>query len=103
MHQLPELGIPGTADAGDRPGEFQFWVEREHLTNTLDVPGLDRIIKMPVMTEVASPEEVINRTIRGEQLPVNPGENHQMVIDGLISVLNGPDAIGLSQIGRAHV
>lgn len=24
------------ADAGDIPGEFQFWVEREHLTETLD-------------------------------------------------------------------
>lgn len=27
------------ADTGDTPGEFQFWVEREHLTETLDFPG----------------------------------------------------------------
>lgn len=26
-------------DAGDTPGEFQFWVEREHLDETLDFPG----------------------------------------------------------------
>jgi purine nucleoside permease len=26
-------------DTGDIPGEFQFWVEREHLTETLDFPG----------------------------------------------------------------
>jgi purine nucleoside permease len=26
-------------DTGDVPGEFQFWVEREHLTETLDFPG----------------------------------------------------------------
>jgi len=27
------------ADTGDAPGEFQFWVEREHLTETIDFPG----------------------------------------------------------------
>jgi len=26
-------------DTGDIPGEFQFWVEREHLDETLDFPG----------------------------------------------------------------
>jgi purine nucleoside permease len=26
-------------DTGDRPGEFQFWVEREHLDETIDFPG----------------------------------------------------------------
>jgi purine nucleoside permease len=26
-------------DTGDIPGEFQFWVEREHLSETLDFPG----------------------------------------------------------------
>jgi len=26
-------------DSGDIPGEFQFWVEREHLTETLPFPG----------------------------------------------------------------
>jgi purine nucleoside permease len=28
------------ADTGDRPGELQYWVEREHLNGTLEVPGL---------------------------------------------------------------
>ena len=27
------------ADTGDTPGEFQFWVEREHLDQVLDFPG----------------------------------------------------------------
>jgi purine nucleoside permease len=27
-------------DTGDRPGELQYWVEREKLTGTLEVPGL---------------------------------------------------------------
>ncbi len=27
------------ADAGDIPGEFQFWVEREHLSEVLNFPG----------------------------------------------------------------
>jgi len=29
------------ADTGDKPGEFQFWAERERLTETIIVPGLD--------------------------------------------------------------
>jgi len=29
------------ADTGDKPGEFQFWAEREKLTKTITVPGLD--------------------------------------------------------------
>jgi purine nucleoside permease len=36
-----ELG----ADTGDKPGEFQFWVERAHLTNSLAVPGVDRPLR----------------------------------------------------------
>ena len=28
------------ADTGDAPGELQYWVEREHLTKSLEVPGL---------------------------------------------------------------
>jgi len=33
------------ADTGDRPGEFQYWVEREKLTGTLTVPGLDHPVR----------------------------------------------------------
>jgi purine nucleoside permease len=33
------------ADVGDKPGEFQFWAEREKLTNTLAVPGVDHPLK----------------------------------------------------------
>jgi purine nucleoside permease len=28
------------ADTGDKPGELQYWVERDHLTKTLAVPGV---------------------------------------------------------------
>jgi purine nucleoside permease len=35
------------ADRGDRPGEFQFWVERENWTQKIDVPGVDH----PVLTD----------------------------------------------------
>jgi purine nucleoside permease len=28
------------ADTGDEPGELQYWVEREHLTNSLAIPGV---------------------------------------------------------------
>jgi purine nucleoside permease len=32
-------------DMGDKPGEFQFWVEREKLTKTMVVPGVDHIVR----------------------------------------------------------
>jgi purine nucleoside permease len=33
------------ADTGDKPGEFQFWVERAKLTNSISVPGVDRPLR----------------------------------------------------------
>ena len=33
------------ADTGDKPGEFQFWAEREKLTGTIEVPGLDHPVR----------------------------------------------------------
>ena len=33
------------ADAGDKPGEFQLWVEREHLDQTLNIRGATRPIR----------------------------------------------------------
>ncbi|MFN0068499.1 MAG: purine nucleoside permease [Limisphaerales bacterium] len=33
------------ADTGDKPGEFQYWVERLQLTNSLVVPGVDRPVR----------------------------------------------------------
>lgn len=32
-------------DTGDRPGEFQFWVERENLTRTWEFPAGERTIR----------------------------------------------------------
>jgi len=37
-----ELG----ADTGDAPGEYQFWVEREHLDQTLPFPAGNRDLRM---------------------------------------------------------
>jgi purine nucleoside permease len=33
------------ADTGDKPGEFQYWVERENLTGSIVVPGLDHPVR----------------------------------------------------------
>lgn len=33
------------ADTGDAPGEFQYWVEREALTGSLAVPGVDHAVR----------------------------------------------------------
>jgi len=40
------------ADTGDEPGEFQYWVEREKLTETLSVPGLDHPVRYNAGTGV---------------------------------------------------
>jgi purine nucleoside permease len=32
-------------DSGDRPGELQFWVERDHLSRTIDVPGMTHAVR----------------------------------------------------------
>jgi len=32
-------------DMGDKPGEFQFWVEREKLFQTMTVPGVDHVVR----------------------------------------------------------
>ena len=42
------------ADTGDRPGELQFWVDRDHLTRSINVPGMSRAVRAnPDATEVA--------------------------------------------------
>jgi purine nucleoside permease len=33
------------ADFGDKPGEYQFWVEREHLDETLKVRGAKGVVR----------------------------------------------------------
>jgi purine nucleoside permease len=33
------------ADTGDKPGEFQYWVEREKLAHSMVVPGLDHPVR----------------------------------------------------------
>jgi purine nucleoside permease len=33
------------ADTGDKPGEFQYWAEREHLDGSIAVPGLDHPVR----------------------------------------------------------
>ena len=32
------------ADTGDKPGEFQFWAEREHWTKKEAIPGVDHVV-----------------------------------------------------------
>jgi purine nucleoside permease len=32
-------------DTGDRPGELQYWVERDHLTRTIAVPGMTHAVR----------------------------------------------------------
>lgn len=33
------------SDTGDRPGELQLWVERDHLDRTIEVPGMSRPVR----------------------------------------------------------
>src|SRR5476651_270526 len=38
-------GFEVGADVGDEPGEFQYWVEREHMTDVVNVPGAPHVIR----------------------------------------------------------
>ena len=40
------------ADTGDKPGEFQFWAERQTLTESILVPGLDHAVLFNPQTGV---------------------------------------------------
>ncbi|WP_213806020.1 purine nucleoside permease [Granulicella sp. dw_53] len=41
-------------DTGDRPGELQFWVERDHLDRKIEVPGMTRAVRTNAAgTEIA--------------------------------------------------
>ena len=41
-------------DTGDRPGELQYWVERDHLTRIIDVPGMTHQVRANAAgTEIA--------------------------------------------------
>ncbi len=41
-------------DTGDRPGELQYWVERDHLDRKIEVPGMTRAVRANASgTEVA--------------------------------------------------
>jgi purine nucleoside permease len=46
------------ADKGDRPGEFQFWAERENWTKSIQVPGVDH----PVLTDGSGTIGVVSGT-----------------------------------------
>jgi purine nucleoside permease len=46
------------ADRGDKPGEFQFWVERENWTRSIAVPGVDH----PVLTDGSGTIGVVSGT-----------------------------------------
>src|SRR5690349_9128747 len=32
-------------DTGDRPGEAQLWVERDHLDRVIEVPGMSHVVR----------------------------------------------------------
>ncbi|MCU1324559.1 MAG: hypothetical protein JWM43_4208 [Acidobacteriaceae bacterium] len=41
-------------DTGDRPGEMQFWVERDHLDRVIQVPGMTHVVRANAAgTEIA--------------------------------------------------
>ena len=74
-------------DTGDVPGEFQYWVEREHLDEKLEFPGGVRALR------------------------INKSHDVLGIVTGMTLANAGPSmmALGvdprfdLSQIGRAHV
>jgi hypothetical protein len=68
-----------------------------HLFSVFDVPRLDRIVKRPPESAFLTKDAIVNRTVAGERLAPQPGEDHQGVIEALTALLGNPSiAPGLS-------
>jgi purine nucleoside permease len=63
------------ADTGDIPGEFQFWVEREHLDEILDFPGGTHTIRTNrdhTLLGIVSGTTLVNATASMMALGLDP-------------------------------
>lgn len=67
-----------------------------HLLRTFDVPGVERIIKLPAVPTLLSPEEVVTKTLQGEVVTPQRGEPHTAVIQALQDRLASPESLGWS-------
>jgi purine nucleoside permease len=79
-------------DTGDIPGEFQFWVEREHLDETIDFPGgvhALRTNKAHTILGVVTGTTLVNATASLMALGLDPRfdlTHAYMLINGIAGV-----------------
>ena len=45
VHMVVVANFENGKDSGDKPGEYQFWVEREHLDDTVSVRGATGLVR----------------------------------------------------------
>lgn len=93
------------ADTGDAPGEFQDWVEREHLTETLDFPGGVhplRTNKEHTILGMVSGEALVNATASMMALGLDPRfdlSHAYVLINGIAGV--DPHAASIGTVAWA--
>jgi hypothetical protein len=69
---------------------------QRHLFKVFDVPNIERIVKMPPMPKIYTPEEIMNRLMAGEKVRPKQGEDHDGVIQLISEYLQSSKAMTLS-------
>ncbi len=92
------------ADRGDKPGEFQFWVERENWQQKIDVPGVDH----PVLTDGRGTIGVVSgATVRASNQIMALGLSGKSILSKTYWLVNGiagvnPAAASIGSAAWAH-
>lgn len=76
----------------DPPGVAEWY---RHLFEVFDVPNIERIVKIPKMPIIYTPEEIFNRLMSGEKLRPKQGEDHDGVVQEISMYLQSPKAYTL--------
>ncbi|MDR7528645.1 MAG: hypothetical protein QN130_12290 [Armatimonadota bacterium] len=87
LTMLLQLGLTDPAGVGE-------WYR--NLLRVFDVPGVERIIKLPEVPVLLSPKEVLTRVVQGERVIPQRGEDHRAVMELLQQELASPEALSWS-------
>lgn len=64
-----------------------------HMFEVFDVPNIERIVKIPEMPKIYTPEEVMNRLMAGEKIQPKQGEDHDGVVQLITRWLSMPQGL----------
>lgn len=76
------------------PPSVAYWYR--HLFHTFDVPHLERMIVIPDVKKIPTPDEIIDLIFSGSTPIPKPGEDHPGIIEKITQLLTSSKAVGLS-------